>query len=127
MSTWTATDVTNIKTLFNLEYKYVRRIEGALTDFETQYGADAIADIQSKIAEALALKVKIDAIQQSSDYGVTSQSVPSFYSITRKEGSEVVGFQNAYDSLKQSISSELNLKDIALINTTRIIRAQDYL
>jgi len=123
MSTWTSQDVTDIKTLFNLDYKYVRRIEGALTDFETQYGAGAITDIQGKIDDALALKVIIDAIQQSADYGVTSQSVPSFYSITRKEGTEVAGYQNAYDSLKQSISSELNLKDIARINTTRIIRA----
>jgi len=123
MSTWTSQDVTDIKTLFNLDYKYVRRIEGALTDFETQYGAGAITDIQGKIDDALALKVIIDAIQQSADYGVTSQSVPSFYSITRKEGTEVAGYQNTYDSLKQSISSELNLKDIARINTTRIIRA----
>ena len=122
-TTWTATDVSNIKTIFNFEYKYVRRIEGALTDFETQYGANAIADVQGRIAEALALKITIDAIQQSADNGVTSVAIPSFASWTRKEGTEVGGYQNAYDSLKQAISNELNLKDIARINTTRIIRA----
>lgn len=123
MSTWTATDVTNIKTLFNLEYKYVRRIEEALTDFEAQYGATAIADIQTKITDAIALKEQIATIEQSSDYGVTSQSVPSFYSFTRKEGSEISGYRNAYDSVRQSIINELRLKDVARINTSRIIRA----
>jgi hypothetical protein len=123
MSTWTATDVTNIKTIFNLEYKYVRRIEEALTDFENQYGATAIDDIQAKINEAIALKAAIAGIEQSADFGVTSQSVPSFYSITRKDGTEVSGYRNAYDSLKQTISNELRLQDVARINTTRIIRA----
>jgi hypothetical protein len=123
MSTWTATDVTNIKTIFNLEYKYVRRIEEALTDFENQYGATAIDDIQAKINEAIALKATIAGIEQSADFGVTSQSVPSFYSITRKDGTEVSGYRNAYDSLKQTISNELRLQDVARINTTRIIRA----
>ena len=123
MSTWTATDVTNIKTIFNLEYKYVRRIEEALTDFENQYTATAIADLQTKINEAIALKATIAGIEQSADFGVTSQSVPSFYSFTRKDGTEVSGYRNAYDSLKQTISNELRLQDVARINTTRIIRA----
>ena len=123
MSTWTATDVSNIKTLFNLEYRYVDRIESALTDFENQYGATAIADLQTKINEAIALKATIAGIEQSSDFGVTSQSVPSFYSFSRKEGTEVSGYRNAYDSLRQSISNELRLQDVARINTTRIIRA----
>lgn len=123
MSTWTATDVSNIKTLFNLEYRYVDRIESALTDFENQYGATAIADLQTKINEAIALKATIAGIEQSADFGVTSQSVPSFYSFTRKEGTEVSGYRNAYDSLKQAISNELRLQDVARINTTRIIRA----
>jgi hypothetical protein len=123
MSTWTATDVTNIKTIFNLEYKYVQRVEESLTAFENQYGATAIADLQSKITSAIALKTTIAGIEQSADFGVTSQSVPNFYSFSRKEGSELSGYKNAYDSLKQSISSELGLKDIARINTTRIIRA----
>jgi hypothetical protein len=123
VSTWTATDVTNIKTIFNLEYKYVERIESALTAFESQYGATAIADLQTKIASAIALKTTIAGIEQSADYGVTSQSVPSFYSFTRKEGSEIAGYKNAYASFKQTISSELGLRDIARINTTRIIRA----
>ena len=122
-TTWTNTDVANIKTLFNLEYKYVRRIEEALTDFEAQYGANAIADIQTKITDAIALKEQIATIEQSSDYGVTSQSVPSFYSFTRKEGSEITGYRNAYDSVRQSIINELRLKDVARINTSRIIRA----
>ena len=47
MSTWTATDVSNIKTIFNLEYKYVQRIEDSLTAFENQYGATAIAELQT--------------------------------------------------------------------------------
>lgn len=122
-TTWTATDVSNIKTLFNLEYRYVDRIESALTDFENQYGATAITDIQGKINEAIALKATIAGIEQSSDFGITSQSVPSFYSFSRKEGTEVSGYRNAYDSLRQTISNELNLRDIARINTTRIIRA----
>ena len=122
-TTWTATDVSNIKTLFNLEYRYVDRIESAFTDFENQYGATAIADLQTKINEAIALKATIAGIEQSADFGVTSQSVPSFYSITRKEGTEVSGYRNAYDSLKQTISNELRLQDVARINTTRIIRA----
>ena len=122
-TTWTATDVTNIKTLFNLEYKYVQRIEEALTDFENQYGATAIADIQTKITDAIALKTTIAGIEQSSDYGITQQSVPNFYSFSRKEGTEIAGYRNAYDSPKQSISNELRLKDVAKINTTRIIRA----
>ena len=121
--TWTNTDVTNIKTIFNLEYKYVQRIEEALRDFENQYGANAIADIQTKITDAIALKEQIATIEQSSDYGVTSQSVPSFYSFTRKEGSEITGYRNAYDSVRQSIINELRLKDVARINTSRIIRA----
>jgi hypothetical protein len=123
MSTWTATDVANIKTIFNLEYKYVQRIEESLTDFENQYGATAIADLQTKINEAIALKATIAGIEQSADFGVTSQSVPSFYSFTRKDGTEVSGYRNAYDSLKQTISNELRLQDVARINTTRIIRA----
>jgi hypothetical protein len=123
MSTWTATDVTNIKAIFNLEYKYVQRIEESLTAFENQYGATAIADLQTKITSAIALRTTIAGIEQSSDYGVTSQSVTSFYSITRKEGSEIAGYQNAYASLKQSISSELRLQDVARINTSKIIRA----
>lgn len=121
--TWTATDVNNIKTIFNLEYKYVQRIEEALTAFENQYTATAIADLQTKIKSAIALKATIAGIEQSSDFGVTSQSVPSFYSITRAEGTEVRGYRNAYDSLKQTISNELGLRDVARINFTRIIRA----
>jgi len=121
--TWVATDVANIKTIFNLEYRYVDRIEYALTAFENQYGATAIADLQTKINEAIALKATIAAIEQSSDFGITQQSVPSFYSITRAEGTEVRGYRNAYDSLKQTISDELRLRDVARINTTRIIRA----
>ena len=126
-TTWTSTDVSNIKTLFNLEYKYVRRIEEALTDFETQYGATAIADIQAKITSAKELRAKIAAIEQSSDYGVTSQSVPGFYSFSRKEGTEVSGYYNALNSIKQAIVSELGIQNIARINTSKIIRAQDYL
>lgn len=122
-TTWTATDVTNIKTIFNLEYKYVQRIEDSLTAFENQYGATAIADLQTKITSAITLRTTIAGIEQSSDYGVTSQSVPSFYSFTRKEGSEIAGYKNAYASLKQSISSELRLQDVARINTSKIIRA----
>lgn len=122
-TTWTATDVSNIKTLFNLEYRYVDRIESALTDFESQYDTTAMADLQAKINEAIALKATIAGIEQSSDFGVTSQSVPSFYSFSRKEGTEVSGYRNAYDSLRQTISNELRLQDIARINTTRIIRA----
>jgi hypothetical protein len=121
--TWTATDVSNIKTIFNLEYRYVDRIESALTDFESQYSATAMADLQTKINEAIALKATIAGIEQSADFGVTSQSVPSFYSFSRKEGTEVSGYRNAYDSLKQTISNELRLQDVARINTTRIIRA----
>ena len=127
MSTWTESDVTNIKNIFNLEYKYVQRIEESLTAFENQYGATAIADLQTKIASAIALKTTIASIEQSADFGVTQQSVPSFYSFSRKEGSEVSGYRNAYDSLKQTISNELGLRDVARINTTRIIRAQENL
>lgn len=123
MSTWTATDVTNIKTILNLEYKHVQRIEESLTAFENQYGATAITDLRTKITSAIALKATIAGIEQSSNYGVTSQSMPSFYSFSRKEGSEVSGYRNAYDSLKQSIRSELKLEDIARINTSKIIRA----
>ena len=123
MSTWTATDVSNIKTIFNLEYKYVQRIEESLTDFENQYGATAMADLQTKITDAIALKATIAGIEQSADYGVIQQSVPSFYSFIRKEGSEIAGYQNAYTSLKQSVISELRLQDVARINTSKIIRA----
>lgn len=123
MATWTANDITNLKTIFNLEYCYVRRLEEAFTDFENNYGATAVIDIQSKITEAIALKASINAIEQSADYGITSQSVPAFYSFTRKEGSEIMGYQNAYNSIKQSLINELKLKDVARINTSRIIRA----
>jgi len=122
-TTWTATDVTNIKTLFNLEYRYVDRIEYALTAFENQYGATAIADLQTKINEAIALKATIAGIEQSADNGVTSVSIPAFASWTRKDGTEVSGYRNAYDSLKQTISNELRLQDVARINTSKIIRA----
>ena len=123
MSTWTSQNVTDIKNLFFLDYKYVRRIEEALTDFETQYGASAIADIQSKITSAKDLRAKIAAIEQSGDYGVTSQSVPGFYSFTRKEGTEISGYYNALNSIKQAIISELRIQNIARINTSKIIRA----
>ncbi|MFN7810850.1 MAG: hypothetical protein ACK5QB_20135 [Pseudanabaena sp.] len=142
-TTWTATDVTNIKTLFNLEYKYVRRIEEALTDFENQYGATAMTDIQGKVNAATVLRSKLDQITMGLaagkskedivtaadfvnpvEYGIISQSVPNFYSLTRANPEDLIsGFQNAYTSLKQSISSEFDLKNIARINTTRIIRA----
>lgn len=123
MSTWTSQNVTDIKNLFFLDYKYVRQIEEALTDFENQYGATAIADIQAKITSAKDLRAKIAAIEQSGDYGVTSQSVPNFYSFTRKQGTEVSGYYNALNSLKQSIISELRIENIARINVSKIIRA----
>lgn len=147
MSTWTATDVTNIKTLFNLEYKYVQRIEDSLRDFENQYGAIPMADIQGKITAANVLRAKLDQITMglaagktkeeivsaddfvsAVEYGIISQAVPDFYSFTRDSAESLIsGFQNAYTSLKQTISNELILRDVARINTTRIIRAQENL
>jgi hypothetical protein len=143
MSTWTATDVSNIKTIFNLEYKYVQRIEESLTDFENQYGAIPMADIQGKVTAATVLRSKLDQITMglaagkskdeivSSDdfvsaveYGIISQAVPNFYSFTRGNPETLIsGYQNAYTSLKQSVISELRLQDVARINTSKIIRA----
>ena len=143
MSTWTATDVSNIKTIFNLEYKYVQRIEDSLTAFENQYGAIPMADIQTKITAAKVLREKLDQITMglaagkskedivtaadfvsAVEYGIISQAVPSFYSLTRANPESLVsGFNNACISLKQSIISELRLQDVARINTSKIIRA----
>ena len=122
-STWTQNDVTRIKNSFNLSYEYVTTIEYLLTTFETQYGASAITELQSKLTAIVALKVAIDAKKASASYGVIQESVTGFYSQTRTQGTEIQALQYNYDSLRQWVIRELHMQSIIQINTSRVIRA----
>jgi len=122
-STWTQNDVTRIKNSFNLSYEYVTTIEYLLTTFETQYGASAITELQSKLTAIVASKVAIDAKKASAAYGIIQESVTGMYSQTRTQGTEIQALQYEYDSLRQWVIRELHMESIIQLNTSRVIRA----
>ena len=122
MATWTANDVTRIREYLNLSYSYNERIQYALRDFESQYGATGIADVQAKLAELDALSVEVANITNSGDYGILSQSVPNYYSFSRRSGSEIEGRTQSILSAKQWIVRNLYLQDVANIGGYNVIR-----
>lgn len=122
MATWTANDVTRIRDYLNLSYGYKERIETTLTSFETQYGASAITDVQTRLNMLDTLSAELATITNSGDYGILSQSVPNYYSFTRRSGAEVEGKLQSIASAKQWIVRNLWLQDIANVGGMNVIR-----
>jgi hypothetical protein len=121
MSTWTNNDRDRIVKYLNLTRDYYSLIESTLTNYEALYGASAITEVQSKL-DGLdnyndpdnPKSIKSQMTDGSS--GVTSQSVPSFYSITKQSGSDLRATMALYNGDRQWLIDNLKLQNYASLS-----------
>ena len=117
MSTWTTNDRDRIVRYLNLTRDHYNLIESTLTSYESEYGASAITEVQSKLTGLDTYKTSIDSQMTNGSIGVTSQSVPSFYSITKQSGSDVRATMALYNSDRQWLIDNLRLQNYASLNS----------
>ena len=120
MSTWTTNDRNRIVKYLNLTRDYYSLIESTLTSYETDYGASAITEVQSKLTGLDTYKASIDSQMTDGSIGVSSQSVPSFYSITKSSGSDVRATMALYNSDRQWLIDNLGLQNYASLSGKQI-------
>jgi hypothetical protein len=120
MSTWTTNDRDRIVKYLNLTRDYYNLIESTLTSYETEYGASAITGVQSKLTGLDTYKASIDSQMTDGSLGVTSQSVPSFYSITKQSGSDIRATMALYNSDRQWLIDNLGLQNYASLSGKQI-------
>ena len=120
MSTWTTNDRNRIVKYLNLTRDYYSLIESTLTSYETDYGASAITEVQSKLTGLDTYKASIDSQMTDGSIGVSSQSVPSFYSITKSSGSDVRATLALYNSDRQWLIDNLGLQNYASLSGKQI-------
>lgn len=121
--TWTTADRDRVIEHLNLTLDKLDAVETALTRYENRYGATAIAAVQAKLLLLDDYQAKLLAIRTSPDLGVTSQSVPGFYSFTRSAGSEIEGIRNQYNQERQWVVIRLGLSHYATIGQGKVSRA----
>ena len=122
MSTWTTNDRDRIVKYLNLTRDYYDLIESTLTSYESDYGASAITEVQSKLTGLDTYKASIDSQMTDGSIGVSSQSVPSFYSITKSSGSDIRATMALYNSDRQWLIDNLGLQHYASL-TSKQVRA----
>jgi hypothetical protein len=120
MSTWTTNDRDRIIKYLNLTRAYYDLIESTLTSYESTYGASAITEVQSKLTGLDTYKATIDTQLTDSSLGVSSQSVPGFYSITKSAGSDNRATMALYNSDRQWLIDNLGLQNYASLNSKQI-------
>jgi hypothetical protein len=116
MSTWTTNDRDRIVKYLNLTRDYYALIESTLTTYEDTYGVSAITEVQSKLDGLDAYKTTIDTQMTDGSLGVTSQSVPSFYSITKQSGSDLRATMTLYNGDRQWLIDNLQLQNCASLS-----------
>ena len=120
MSTWTTNDRDRIVKYLNLTRDYYDLIESTLTSYESDYGASAITEVQSKLTGLDTYKASIDSQMTDGSIGVSSQSVPSFYSITKSSGSDIRATMTLYNSDRQWLIDNLGLQNYASLSGKQI-------
>jgi hypothetical protein len=118
--TWTTNDRDRIVKYLNLTRDYYSLIESTLTSYESDYGASAITEVQSKLTGLDTYKTSIDSQMTNGSIGTTSQSVPSFYSITKQSGSDIRATMALYNSDRQWLIDNLGLQNYASLNSKQI-------
>lgn len=116
-TTWTTNDRDRIVKYLNLTRDYYGLIESTLTSYESDYGASAITEVQSKLTGLDTYKASIDSQMTDGSIGVSSQSVPSFYSITKQSGSDIRATMALYNSDRQWLIDNLKLQNYASLNS----------
>ena len=123
MSTWTTSDRDRIMIYLDLTLDNISTIENALISYENSYGSTAIVSLQAKLTLLDTYSAQLLTIRTSGDLGVTSQSVPGFYSFTRTAGTEISGVQNQYNQERQWALRRLGLSHYATIGQGKVSRA----
>ena len=120
MATWTINDRDRIIEYLNLTFDLIPLIETALTNYETAYGASAIVKIQAKLTNLDAYRASISSAMLGGELGITSQSVPGFYSITKSTGSDLRATMALSSSAKQWLITNLRLQNYASLSSKQI-------
>ena len=120
MSTWTVNDRDRIIEYLNLTPDIIQMIESSLTNYESSYGASAIAKVQLKLAVLDNYKIIIEGLLTDGSVGITSQSVPGFYSITKRAGSDLSATMTSSRSAKQWLIVNLRLQNYASLSSKQI-------
>jgi hypothetical protein len=123
MTTWTTNDRDRVITYLDLTLDKIDAVENALTRYEQRYGVTAIVGLQTKLTLLDTYSSQLLALRLSADSGVTSQSVPGFYSYTRTAGSESDGLQNQFNQERQWVVIRLGLSHYATIGQGKVSRA----
>jgi hypothetical protein len=114
--TWTTNDRDRIVKYLNLTRDYYSLIESTLTSYEDTHGASAISEVQSKLDGLDAYKTTIDGQMTDGSIGLTSQSVPSFYSFTKQSGSDLRATMALYNGDRQWLIDNLQLQNYASLS-----------
>jgi hypothetical protein len=119
--TWTNNDRDRIVKYLNLTRDYYSLIESTLTNYEALYGASAITEVQSKLDGLDDYNdpdnpKSIKSQMTDGSLGVTSQSVPSFYSITKQSGSDLRATMALYNGDRQWLIDNLKLQNYASLS-----------
>ena len=120
MATWTVNDRDRIIEYLNLTPNVIQTIESSLTSYEASYGASAIAKVQLKLAILDNYKTIIDNLLTEGSIGITSQSVPGFYAITKRAGSDLNVTMSLSRGAKQWLITNLRLQNYASLSSKQI-------
>jgi len=118
--TWTDNDRDRIVKYLNLTRADYSLIESTLTSYESSYGTSAITEVQSKLDALDGYKTTIDNQTVDGSSGITSQSVPSFYSFTQTAGTALRGVYSLYNSDRQWLIDNLGLENYASLSGKQI-------
>ncbi len=125
MSTWTTNDRDRIVKYLNLTRDYYNLIESTLTSYESDYGASAITEVQSKLDGLDSYndpnnKASITNQMTDGSIGLESVSVPSFHSYTQKSGANLRATMALYNSDRQWLIDNLGLQNYVSLNSKQI-------
>ena len=120
MATWTVNDRDRIIEYLNLTPNVIQTIESSLTSYEASYGASAIAKVQLKLAILDNYKTIIDNLLTDGSIGITSQSAPGYYSITKRAGSDLGATMMLSRGAKQWLITNLRLQNYASLSSKQI-------
>ncbi|MEM9945476.1 MAG: hypothetical protein AAF810_05360 [Cyanobacteria bacterium P01_D01_bin.36] len=108
MTTWTAANVKQIRSHFQLTYGDVDAIESALTDFESEYGTAAIEELQANLTQLDNYQKTLATGFSDKNYGATSLSIDGYGETSRSQGRDgLEGVRSLYDSLRIKVRNEL--------------------
>ena len=120
MATWTVNDRDRIIEYLNLTPNVIQTIESSLTSYEANYGASAIAKVQLKLSSLDNYKTIIDNLLTDGSIGITNQSVPGFYTITKRAGSDLNATMALSRNAKQWLITNLRLQNYASLSSKQI-------